>query len=75
MAAPEDQPKDPPVIIIDSDDDEEDVEEEFEEEWEEQEQEQDQVGWEVDMEDAEDDPDEILFGDEDWDIFSDMTTE
>ncbi|GMN65047.1 hypothetical protein TIFTF001_034115 [Ficus carica] len=70
MAAPEDQPEDPLVIIIDSDDDEEDVEEEFEEEWEEQEQ-----GVEVDMEDAEDDPDEILFGDENWDVFSDVTTE
>ncbi|GMN22333.1 hypothetical protein TIFTF001_043495 [Ficus carica] len=31
MAAPEDQPEHPPVIIIDSDDDEEDVEEEVEE--------------------------------------------
>ncbi|GMN28867.1 hypothetical protein TIFTF001_050569, partial [Ficus carica] len=38
MAAPEDQPEHPPVIIIDSDEDEDDVEEEIEEVWEEQEQ-------------------------------------
>ena len=55
MAAPNDQPEDPLVIVIDSDDDKEDIEEEFEEEWEEFE------GIEVDMEDFEDDPGEILF--------------
>ncbi|GMN23951.1 hypothetical protein TIFTF001_040514 [Ficus carica] len=64
---PEENLKDPPVIIIESDD-EEDVEEEFVEEWEEFE------GVEVDIEDVEDDPEEILFGDEDWDIFSDVMT-
>ncbi|GMN29071.1 hypothetical protein TIFTF001_047927 [Ficus carica] len=25
--------------------------------------------------DIEDDPEEIIFGDEDWDVFSDVTTE
>ncbi|GMN65134.1 hypothetical protein TIFTF001_034213 [Ficus carica] len=70
MAALEDQPEDPLVIIIDSDDDEEEVEEEFEEEWEEQEQ----GGWEVDMEDVEDDPYEILFDDGDWDVDSDASS-
>ncbi|GMN31436.1 hypothetical protein TIFTF001_044578 [Ficus carica] len=30
---------------------------------------------EEDIEDFEDDPKEILFGDEDWDVFSDVTTE
>ncbi|GMN60055.1 hypothetical protein TIFTF001_029143 [Ficus carica] len=57
IAAPEDQPEHPPVIIINSDDDEEDVEEEVEEQWEEQEQ----GVWEEEIEDFEDDPEEILF--------------
>ncbi|GMN64290.1 hypothetical protein TIFTF001_033357 [Ficus carica] len=69
VAAPDDQPEDPPVIVIDSDDDdEEDVEEELVEEWE------DFEGIDVDMEDAEDDPDEILFDDGDWDVDSDASS-
>ncbi|GMN64930.1 hypothetical protein TIFTF001_033989 [Ficus carica] len=44
-------PKDSPVIIIASDDNEEDAEEE--------------------IEDIEDDPEEILFCNDDWDVFSD----
>ncbi|GMN29209.1 hypothetical protein TIFTF001_044328 [Ficus carica] len=63
----EENQEDPPIIIIASDD-EEDVEEELVEEWEEFE------GIEVDMENADDDPDKILFDDEDWDVFSDVTT-
>ena len=74
MPVPENQPVYPPEIIIVSDDDEEDVEEEkVEEEWEEQEQ----GIWEVkeEIEDYKDDLEEHLFGDEDWDVFSDVTTE
>ena len=56
----------PLVIVIDSDDDEEGIEEELEEdlieEWE------DFEGIKIDMEDMEDDPDEILFDDEDGDF-------
>ncbi|GMN59388.1 hypothetical protein TIFTF001_028467 [Ficus carica] len=70
MAAPEDQPEHPPVIIIDSDDDEEDVEEEIEEQWEEQEQ----GVWEEEIEDFVDDPEEILFDDGDWDVDSDASS-
>nr|GMN22787.1 hypothetical protein TIFTF001_043576 [Ficus carica] len=33
IAAPENQPEDPPVIVIDSDDDEKDIDKKFEEEW------------------------------------------
>ncbi|GMN62455.1 hypothetical protein TIFTF001_031547 [Ficus carica] len=69
LAAPEDQLEDPPIIIITSEDDEEDVEEEFEEEWEEFE------GMEEEIENVEDDSEEILFGDDDGDVFSDVTTE
>ncbi|GMN44758.1 hypothetical protein TIFTF001_013949 [Ficus carica] len=65
LAAPEDQLKDPPIIIIVSDDDEEDVEEEWEE----------FEGMEEEIEDVEHDLEEILFGDDDWDVFSDVTTE
>ncbi|GMN62988.1 hypothetical protein TIFTF001_032055 [Ficus carica] len=68
MAAPDDQPEDPLVIVIDGDDDEEDIEEEFEEEWEEFE------GIEVDMEDFEDDLGEILFNNGDWDVDSDASS-
>ncbi|GMN23821.1 hypothetical protein TIFTF001_045816 [Ficus carica] len=60
---------DPPIIIIANDDDEEDVEEEVEKEWEEFE------GMKEEIKDVEDDPEEILFGDDDWDVFSDVTTE
>ncbi|GMN54027.1 hypothetical protein TIFTF001_023159 [Ficus carica] len=70
MAAPEDQPEHPPIIIIDSDDDEEDVEDEVEEQWEEQEQ----GVWEEEIEDFEDDPEEILFNDGDWDVDSDASS-
>ncbi|GMN58763.1 hypothetical protein TIFTF001_027849 [Ficus carica] len=70
MAAPEDQPEHPSVIIIDSDDDEEDVEEEVEEQWEEQEQ----GVWEEEIEDFEDDQEEILFDDGDWDVDSDASS-
>ncbi|GMN67350.1 hypothetical protein TIFTF001_036406 [Ficus carica] len=61
MAAPEDQPEHPPVIIIDSDDDEEDTEEEVEEQWEKQEQ----GVWEKEIED---------FDDGDWDVDSDASS-
>ncbi|GMN18990.1 hypothetical protein TIFTF001_042795 [Ficus carica] len=69
IAAPEDQTEHPPVIIIDSDEDEEDVEEEIEEVWEEQEQ----GVWEEEIKDFEDDPEEILFDDGDWDVDSDAS--
>ncbi|GMN65088.1 hypothetical protein TIFTF001_034152 [Ficus carica] len=62
-------PEHPPIIIIANDDDEEDVEEEFKEEWEEFE------GMEEEIDDVEDDSEEILFGDDDWDVFSDVTIE
>ncbi|GMN66047.1 hypothetical protein TIFTF001_035116 [Ficus carica] len=59
LAAPEDNPEDPPVIIIASDDDDEDIEEELE-----------------DLKEQEEDPEEILFNDdEEWDVFSDITTD
>ncbi|GMN63827.1 hypothetical protein TIFTF001_032887 [Ficus carica] len=56
IAATEDQPEDPPVIDISSGD-----EKEFEEDIDDQEQE----GWLEDANDFEDDPEEILFDDED----------
>ncbi|GMN62556.1 hypothetical protein TIFTF001_031623 [Ficus carica] len=69
LAVPEDQLEDPPIIIIAREDDEEDIEEEFEEEWEEFE------GMEEEIENIEDDSEEILLGDDDGDVFSDVTTE
>lgn len=68
MVAPNDQPEDPLIIVIDSDDNEEEFEEELVEEWE------DFEGIEMDMEDMEDDPDEILFDDGDWDVDSDASS-
>ena len=63
----EENPEDPPIIIIKSDN-EEDVEEEFVKEWEEFE------GIEVDIEDFKDYPEEILFDDGDWDVGSDASS-
>ena len=58
IVAPEDQPEDPPIIDISSDEeeDEEDIEPEPEPE---------HAGWLEDEEDFEDDPEEILFDDGD----------
>ncbi|GMN47556.1 hypothetical protein TIFTF001_016723 [Ficus carica] len=63
MADPEDQPGDPPFIVISSDDEEDEEGEEFVEEWVEYEGievdiEDEEQG--VEMEDFEDDPEEIL---------------
>ncbi|GMN58705.1 hypothetical protein TIFTF001_027786 [Ficus carica] len=69
LATPEDQLEDPLIIIIANDDDEEDIEEEVEEEWEEFE------GMKEEIEDVEDDLEEILFSDDDWDVFFYVTTE
>ena len=64
IVAPEDQPEDPPVIDISSDD--EDDREEHEPGYE---------GWlDEEMEDFEDDPEEILFDDGDWDVDSDTSS-
>ncbi|GMN63715.1 hypothetical protein TIFTF001_032784 [Ficus carica] len=71
-ANPEDHPEDPPIFIIVSNNEEEEVEEEEEIEkvWEEHE-----VIDAEEQEDWEDDPEEILFEDEEWDVFSDMMIE
>ncbi|GMN63108.1 hypothetical protein TIFTF001_032194 [Ficus carica] len=68
---PEDNPEDPPVIVIESDDEEED--EEDQEQWEEQERaiEEDLD----DLEEPEEDPEEILFDDGDWDADSDISSD
>ncbi|GMN70035.1 hypothetical protein TIFTF001_039078 [Ficus carica] len=57
---------DPLVILIESDDDEQDIWEEFED------MEDEEI---EDLEEQEEDPEEIPFDDEDWDVFSDVTTE
>ncbi|GMN19710.1 hypothetical protein TIFTF001_049943 [Ficus carica] len=59
LADPEEDPEDPPMINIASDD-----EKEIEE-----------VAEEADEEEFEDDPEEVLFQDEEWDVFSNVTTE
>ena len=65
---PKGDPEDPPLIIIDSDDDEE-IEEQVEEEIEE-------VAEDADEEEIEEDAYEVLFNeDEEWDVFSDVTIE
>ncbi|GMN65620.1 hypothetical protein TIFTF001_034700 [Ficus carica] len=68
----EDHPEDPPIFIIVSNNEEKEVEEEeeIEEVWEEHE-----IINAEEQEDWEDDPEEILFEDEEWDVFSDVTTE
>ncbi|GMN34750.1 hypothetical protein TIFTF001_044940 [Ficus carica] len=63
---PEEDPDDPLVILIESDDDEQEIWEEFED------MEDEEI---EDLEEQEEDPEEIPFDDEDWDVFSDMTTE
>ncbi|GMN33025.1 hypothetical protein TIFTF001_041824 [Ficus carica] len=63
---PEEDPDDPLVILIESDDDEQEIWEEFED------MEDEEIG---DLEEQEEDPEEIPFDDEDWDVFSDVTTE
>ncbi|GMN69216.1 hypothetical protein TIFTF001_038267 [Ficus carica] len=70
-ANPEDHPENPPIFIIVSNDKEEEVEEEeeIEEVWEKHE-----IIEAEEQEDWGDDPEEILFEDEEWDVFSDMTT-
>ena len=67
IVAPEDQPEDPPIIDISSDEeeDEEDMEPEPEPE---------HAGWLEDEEDFEDDPEEILFDDGDWEADSDASS-
>ncbi|GMN24436.1 hypothetical protein TIFTF001_051379 [Ficus carica] len=66
LIAPVDPPEDPPVIIIPSDDedDEDDMEPEAE-----------QGDWVEDIDDAEVDPEEIRFHDEDWDEDSDAESD
>ncbi|GMN25409.1 hypothetical protein TIFTF001_050376 [Ficus carica] len=63
LIAPVDPPEDPPVIVISSDD--EDEEDDMEPEAE-------QGDWVEDIDDAEGDPEEILFHDGDWDVDSDV---
>ncbi|GMN66097.1 hypothetical protein TIFTF001_035164 [Ficus carica] len=68
---PEDNPKDSPIIVIKSDDEEED--EEDQEQWEEQEGaiEEDLD----DLEELEEDSEEILFDNGDWDADSDISSD
>ena len=66
LIAPVDPPEDPPVIIIPSDD--EDEEDDMEPEVE-------QGDWVEDIDDAEGDPEEILFHDGDWDVDSDAESD
>ncbi|GMN20007.1 hypothetical protein TIFTF001_042965 [Ficus carica] len=69
LITPVDPPEDPPVIIIPSDDeDDEDEEDDMEPEAE-------QGDWVEDIDDAEGDPEEILFHDEDWDEDSDAESD
>ncbi|GMN30328.1 hypothetical protein TIFTF001_041441 [Ficus carica] len=64
---PEDHPEDPPVIIIESDD------EEAQEQWEEQEG---AIEEDIDdLEEPEEDPEEILFDHADWDADSDDSSD
>ncbi|GMN62991.1 hypothetical protein TIFTF001_032057 [Ficus carica] len=64
---PRDNAEDPPVIHIESDDEEQEVWEEWEE-FEDMEEEELE-----DLEEQEEDPEEIPFDDEDWDVVSDVT--
>ena len=66
---PGDNVEDPPVIHIESDDEELEVWEEWEE-FEDMEEEELE-----DLEEQEEDPEEIPFDDEDWDVFSDVMIE
>ncbi|GMN24859.1 hypothetical protein TIFTF001_045893 [Ficus carica] len=66
LIAPVDPPEDPPVIIIPSDD--EDEEDDMEPEVE-------QGDWVEDIDDAEGDPEEIRFHNEDWDEDSDADSD
>ncbi|GMN31453.1 hypothetical protein TIFTF001_044580 [Ficus carica] len=61
--APEDQPEDPPIIDISSDDDDDDMEPAPE-----------PGDWGEDVDDLDDDPEEILFDDDDWDVDSDASS-
>ncbi|GMN32342.1 hypothetical protein TIFTF001_046589 [Ficus carica] len=61
--APEDQPEDPPIIDISSDDEDDDMEPAPE-----------PGDWGEDVDDLDDDPDEILFDDDDWDVDSDASS-
>ncbi|GMN69426.1 hypothetical protein TIFTF001_038476 [Ficus carica] len=61
LVAPDDQPEDPPVIDIQSDEEEPEPEPEH-------------AGWLEDEEDFEDDPEEILFQDRDWEADSDASS-
>ncbi|GMN51161.1 hypothetical protein TIFTF001_020311 [Ficus carica] len=63
IVAPEDQPEDPPVIDISSDD--EDDGEEHEPGY---------GGWLDEIDEFEDNPEEILFDDGDWDVDSDASS-
>ncbi|GMN37898.1 hypothetical protein TIFTF001_042715 [Ficus carica] len=61
--APENQPEDPPIIDISSDDEDDDMEPAPE-----------PGDWGEDVDDLDDDPDEILFDDDDWDVDSDASS-
>ncbi|GMN28563.1 hypothetical protein TIFTF001_049461 [Ficus carica] len=63
MDAPEDQPEDPPIIDISSNDEDEDMEPEPE-----------SGDWVEDADDLDDDPEEILYDDGDWDTDSDASS-
>ncbi|GMN33957.1 hypothetical protein TIFTF001_041974 [Ficus carica] len=63
IVAPEDQPEDPPVIDISSDDEDDGVEHE-----------PGYGGWLDKIVEFEDDPEEILFDDGDWDVDSDASS-
>ncbi|GMN68211.1 hypothetical protein TIFTF001_037288 [Ficus carica] len=65
MDAPEDQPEDPPIIDISSDD---------EDDGEEQEHEPGYGGWLDEGDDFEDDPEEVLYDYGDWDADSDASS-
>ncbi|GMN27213.1 hypothetical protein TIFTF001_046123 [Ficus carica] len=67
---PEEDPDDPLVILIESDDEEQEI---WEEEWAEfEDMEEEEI---EDLEEQEEDPEEIPFDDEDWDVFSDAMME
>ncbi|GMN21983.1 hypothetical protein TIFTF001_040154 [Ficus carica] len=65
IVAPEDPPADPPIVDISSDDEDEDMD---------QEPEPEPGDWVEAVDDLDDDPEEILFHDDDWDMDSDASS-
>ncbi|GMN34070.1 hypothetical protein TIFTF001_044865 [Ficus carica] len=65
IVAPEDPPADPPIVDISSDDEDKDMD---------QEPEPERGDWVEAVDDLDDDPEEILFDDDDWDVDFDASS-